>query len=268
LDTAGHVIAHSAVQHVITSDMTQLAVQDLVKAFDTAIAISLMDDNFQQAEHGVFYLEYENNDPYGPMLVPTDAEYGDMITDPHPDVIEVDVYNKYLNAEFLIHCADGDLVCTRVAKRARADTGEWIGCRHTNPAFDKREYECVLDDSTIEIYTANVIAENLYLQCDSEGCQILVLDKIIDHAKDNTAVTIMDGYTTSFNGNRVPKHTTKGWKLLCQWRDGSSTLVSLGDLKYLNAIELAEYAVANKLQEEPAFKWWVSSVLRKQSNYR
>jgi hypothetical protein len=68
-----------------------------------------------------------------------------------------------------------------------------------------------------------------------------VLDEIIDHAKDNTAITIADGYTTSYNGNRVPKQTTKGWKLLCQWRDGSSTWVPLVDLKDSNPVELAEY---------------------------
>jgi hypothetical protein len=70
-----------------------------------------------------------------------------------------------------------------------------------------------LDDGTVERYTANVIAENLYSQCDFEGRQFLVLDEIIDHAKDNTAIAIADGYTTSYNGNRVPKQTTKGWKL-------------------------------------------------------
>jgi hypothetical protein len=64
-------------------------------------------------------------------------------------------------------------------------------------------------------------------------------------------------YMMSFSGNCVPKQTTNGWKLLCQWCDGSLTLV--------NPIELAEYAVANKLREEPAFKWWVSLVLRKRN---
>lgn len=37
------------------------------------------------------------------------------------------------------------------------------------------------------------------------------------------------------------------------------------DLKHVkdsNPIELAEYAVANRIQEEPAFKWWVSETLR------
>jgi hypothetical protein len=35
------------------------------------------------------------------------------------------------------------------------------------------------------------------------------LDEIIDHAKDNTAVTIADGYTMSYNGKNK-------W-----WKDGS-----------------------------------------------
>jgi hypothetical protein len=92
----------------------------------------------------------------------------------------------------------------------------------------------------MERYTANVIAENLYSQCDSEDRQFLVLEEIIDHAKDNSAITIADGYPISSNGNRVPKKTTKGWKLLCQWCDGSSTWVPLVDLKDSNPVELAE----------------------------
>ena len=57
--------------------------------------------------------------------------------------------------------------------------------------------------------------------------------------------------------------TTKGWKLLCSWKDGSSSWVPLKDLKESNPIEVAEYAVANKISEEPAFIWWVRSFLRK-----
>jgi hypothetical protein len=92
-----------------------------------------------------------------------------------------------------------------------------------------------------------------------------VLDEVIDHAKDNSAFTIADSYTISSNRNRVPKITMKGWKLLCQWCDGSSTWVPLVELKESNPVELAEYAIANRLQEEPAFKWWVSLVLCKRN---
>jgi len=48
-----------------------------------------------------------------------------------------------------------------------------------------------------------------------------------------------------------------------QWKDGSSDWVPLKDLKESYPIQVAEYAVANKLAEEPAFAWWISDVLRK-----
>jgi hypothetical protein len=87
--------------------------------------------------------------------------------------------------------------------------------------------------------------------------------EIIDHAKDNSAIPISDGFTLSFNGNKVPKKTTRGWKLLCQWKDESTSWVPLVDLKDSNPIELAEYDVANKIDQEPAFHWWVANILRK-----
>ena len=37
----------------------------------------------------------------------------------------------------------------------------------------------------------------------------------------------------------------------------------LSDLKESNPIDVAEYAVAQNLQAEPAFNWWVSFVLKK-----
>jgi hypothetical protein len=33
--------------------------------------------------------------------------------------------------------------------------------------------------------------------------------------------------------------------------------VVLNELKKLNPIEVAKFAVANHLMEEPAYKWWV-----------
>jgi hypothetical protein len=49
------------------------------------------------------------------------------------------------------------------------------------------------------------------------------------------------------------------------WKDQSTSWVKLKDLKASNPIELAEYAVANCIAEEPAFKWWVSHTLRKRN---
>jgi len=55
---------------------------------------------------------------------------------------------------------------------------------------------------------------------------------------------------------------TKGWKLLVAWKGGSSTWVPLKDLKESHPVQVAEYALANKLLSEPAFAWWAKKVLR------
>ena len=79
--------------------------------------------------------------------------------------------------------------------------------------MDTREYELEYDDGTHDRYFANVIAENLYSQVDSEGHQFLVLDEISDHRSDGTAILVADGFTVSRNGNRIPKKTTQGVNL-------------------------------------------------------
>ena len=50
--------------------------------------------------------------------------------------------------------------------------------------------------------------------------------------------------------------------MLVLWHDGSTSWEWLSDLKESNPVEVAKYAVANHLTEEPAFKWWVSNVLK------
>jgi hypothetical protein len=111
---------------------------------------------------------------------------------------------------------------------------------------------------------ANVIAENLFSQVDSDGRRFFVLSEITDHSADGRAIKQAYGFTRSYNGNQVPKQTTIGWKLLVGWKDGSEEWIPLKNLKASNLIELAEYAVANNLGgDEPAFKWWVAETLRK-----
>jgi hypothetical protein len=129
--------------------MTQPAIQESVRIFDAIVSQRLADANFQQAEPDVFYLEDEPGGDDAVVFdpnVPTNDEYGDMITEPRPDVDDIETYDKYLNAEFIVNRADGDAVKARVQKRIRTDTDELVGQGHTNPVFDTRAYECVLDE--------------------------------------------------------------------------------------------------------------------------
>ena len=263
LTKAGHVIARSTVQHITITDMATDAIRDRVSAFDASLLERLSDDNFQiEHPNPVFYLQDEM-DVVTAGDIPPDAEYGDMIQPAKSDAddIEYETFDQYISAEFLVN-RNGETASAKVVKRARDNNGNPIGKKHDNPLMDTREYECMLDDGTIMRYNANVIAENIFAQCDDEGRRQAVLSEITDHKKDRSAIDITKGYTTSRKGKRIPKTTTKGWKLLCQWKDGSSDWIDLKHVKDSNPIELAEYAVANRIQEEPAFKWWVSETLR------
>lgn len=72
----------------------------------------------------------------------------------------------------------------------------------------------------------------------------------------------MDSMVRSVNSMEKPKKTTPGWHLLIQWKDSTVNWEKLADVKASNPVEVAEYAVANQLIEEPAFKWWVLHVIK------
>ena len=177
------------------------------------------------------------------------------------DDTKFETFNKYLGAKFLVN-DNGKPVPAKVLKRARDNDGEPIGKTHPNPLLDTCAYDCKMHDGTVYRYNANVIAEKVFSQCNNEGWR-QVMREITDHRKDNTAVKITNEYTTiQRDSKRIPKTTTLGWQLVCLWRDGSSNWVNHKYLKQFNPIKLSEYAVANRLQEEPAFNWWVSQTLR------
>ena len=97
----------------------------------------------------------------------------------------------------------------------------------------------------------------MFAQVDDECRYHLIIKEIVDHKKDHTAIPISEGKSRSYNVNEIPKVTTRGWKLLVEWRDGQTSWIDQKYLKESYPIEVAEYAVANHIVEEPAFKWRV-----------
>ena len=59
------------------------------------------------------------------------------------------------------------------------------------------------------------------------------------------------------------RKTTAGWHLCVLWKDGSTSWEWLADLKESYPVQVAEYAVAQGLDHEPAFAWWGLYVLKK-----
>jgi hypothetical protein len=230
--------------------------KEKAETFERTLNARLNDANFivENAEAEGFYMDdivFDDD-----VMEETNAIEQDDYTD--------DTYDQYVGAELLLPHGD-DMVHGKVIKRARGEDGNPIGKRNANPILDTREYEVEMPNGSVAEYVANVIAENLYSQVDSEGRQFLILSEITDHSKDASAISKDQGFQRSHNGNEVRRKTTKGWKLCVEWKDGTSTWVPLSELKASNPVKVAEYAVANQLVEEPAFAWWVKDVLRRRN---
>ncbi len=129
--------------------------------------------------------------------------------------------------------------------------------------MDTRQYEVEFADGATDVFTANLIAENIYSQVDEEGNSFSIMSEITDHKSDGSAVRRVDGMEVMINGSTRPRRTTKGWKLLVAWKGGTLSWVPLKDLKESHPIKVAEYVLANKILKEPAFSWWARHVLKK-----
>jgi hypothetical protein len=172
-----------------------------VEEFNHQLEESLDDANFMINGEGKFdsmYLDDIDGD-VNPGVVRADKEsntpsaedYGDMHTDEQPKDDDEEAIDKYLNVELIMNMGTNDEQCGCVIKRTRGLDGEPIGCAHTNPLFDTREYEIKFTDGTHERYQTNILAENMSTQVNSEGNQYLLLQEIVtDHQSENSAIPI------------------------------------------------------------------------------
>ena len=171
-------------------------------------------------------------------------------------------YDTMINAEILLHHND-KMQTGRVTQRAIGPDGVPVGRYDQNPRLNSLVYEVEFPDGQVKEYAANVLAENMLSQIDSEGFSTTLFDGIVDYRKDETAVDKADRFLVTKRGRRKLRQTTVGWKLLVAWKDGSETWIPLKDLKESNPVEVAEFARARGIEDEPAFAWWVPYTLRK-----
>jgi hypothetical protein len=79
------------------------------------------------------------------------------------------------------------------------------------------------------------------------------MKEIVDHKKGKNALTKEEAYFSTKSCPK-PKKTARGWRLLVEWKDGSTTWVPLADLKDSYPVQVEDYAVSNNLSNEPAFR--------------
>jgi hypothetical protein len=261
---AGRVISRTTVQRITKLELGTNKVKERCKEYNERIK-ALMNDN-NHLMHGDGERQLHDWDEY------TDAqdeafneEFNSTVSDKKINEANanftLNVFDDtYLNKEIVIARGAGGSKYDqygRVTKLLPRDAdGQPIGTANDNPLLDTREYLVQFLDGHIKAIVAILIAQHLNSQIDEENRQHIRLDDIIDHRKSKYAIDKADVFTTMSNGVKRKRETTQGWLMLCQWKDGSTKWIAL------KAVRVAEYASANKIDNEPAFAWWVSHMIR------
>ena len=272
LPKSGVAIARTTVQRISQDESATDAVRDEIRQYDLSIKDKIGDSvtdadapapplgitpqaHFQQDEDG----DPPDEGDGGPGFVP----YDPASTMPDADDFDADAFDAYISAQVLLPEGDG-YVSGKVVTRKHDLDGNPVGVRNQNPILDTRVYNVEFPDGHVSEYSANVIAECIYSQVDEEGRQYAILSEIVDHKSDGQAVLPADMWIAGDGSrNRHMRRTTKGWKLCVSWKDGTTSWETLSNLKESNPVQVAEYAVTNKIDDAPAFAWWVKDVLRR-----
>ena len=141
--------------------------------------------------------------------------------------------------------------------------GRPIGQDRNTPMLDTRQYEVEFLGEEIEVYTANIIDENLLSQVDYECHRQMTIGEIVDHRVMEESIPKNEGTFITRSRMKRKKRTKWGWEICVQWKDGSTNWIALKGLKDSYSLDLENYAVTNKIQDELTFAWWVPYVLIK-----
>ena len=270
LTSTGKVLSRTTVQRVTNLESKTDDTKTRMQTFTTLITERIGgNDLVVQDDMGHHVVDVDDwDDPaYDMEFV---QEFGRTINDPGikeadqeftPDVFD----DTYLHMELALPREGGEVQLGRVVKRLRDKDGLPIGTANDNPILDSRMYEVEFQDGYKTALAANAIAENLFAQIDDEGNRHVLFQEIIDFRTNGKQVLQQDAFVTTRTGTRRRRETTVGWEMLVQWKDLSTTWVSLKDMKEAYPIQTAEYAVQARIAEEPAFAWWVSYTLKKRN---
>jgi hypothetical protein len=120
--------------------------------------------------------DFHNDPDYADFVTPTFDCYEDEEVPPSkmPDIDDikkehdVDTYDQYVGAHTRVPIGD-EIKSGKVLRRKRELDDTVRGRTNANPMLDTRNYEIEFPDGRSDEYTANVITENMYAQCDTEG---------------------------------------------------------------------------------------------------
>jgi hypothetical protein len=122
---------------------------------------------------------------------------------------------------------------------------------HDGNIVDGDDYVVEFPDGMQVIHQYAALVDAIFVQVDENGEEWFTFKEIIAHQRRT-------------KGGRGK---TRGWFLQIEWLNGEVTWETLTALKDSNPYEVACYAQANNLLNEPAFSYWAKHVLKKHDRY-
>jgi len=245
LPKSGIPIARTTIQAISEMELSQDNIKEQLKDYDEVIRQKLSTEN-DLSSYIQLYREDCENDLIDDKELPESKEV---------DSIEPDMYDELLMTQPML-IRDGRMEHATIIGRKRDNDGNLIGKYDANPLSNTRVYLAEFPDGLIAEYSANTVVKAIYNDVNDDGYNEAFLVDIIGHERTNEAITNMEA-------DQNTRHTTKGWNICLSWDDGSTSWHTLSDVKNSYTTQLAEYALMNNLQNEPAFKWWVKPTIRR-----
>ena len=207
LPASCRVIARSTVFPLSEDEMADPMVQTKLVELDLAVAEkignSVYNDDIDEALIGLYpempddlFLPDKEDGDHEPV------DGADLL--PEADDFTPEAYDEFLTAEVLLPNM-GEMTKAKVTGRKRDADGNPVGLRNANPILDTRQNEVDFADGATDVFTANLIAENLYSQVNDEGRSHSIMSEIIDHKADGSAVRKDDGMEVTKDGASRPR---------------------------------------------------------------
>ena len=124
--------------------------------------------------------------------------------------------NNCVGVELLLP-QDNQMISGKVVRQARGLDQQPIGRANRNAILDTQVYDVKFPDGRTVQYVANIIAKNMYAQYDPDGNQYQLMEEIVDHKTNGTAVDYADRFVI-VNGRQYQHKMTAGWKLCVKWK--------------------------------------------------
>ena len=257
LNSSGKVITRRSLRRLTVTERHSDSERSKRRTFDESIKEKLGDSVSSPSN--------PDNVPYSDEI---ESDLADIPNDEDPldedgtAAFEQPITDMLINAE--LNLTQGEEIRNaRVIGRSKGSDGNVKGTYHENPMLNTLMYDVEFPDGEVKEYSANVIAMNMYSQVDAEGHRTQLVEGIVDFRKDSSAISMADKYVMTKSNQRRMRKSTVGWKLLVQFKNGTEEWIPLKLMKESNPVEVAEFAVARGIDEEPAFAYWVPYTLRK-----